>query len=118
MNTEIMQRLEETDFDALVKDAIGAARAVFTEGWDAVEEFVEKAAKNLGEVGASLARMVAREKITHEEAKLLLEDERILIRMHLRTVVGMALLTAQRVLTAILGVLKGALNRIVGFELV
>jgi hypothetical protein len=116
--SEIMQRLDETDFDDLLQQAVSAAKALVVHGWDAVKEFVKKAAKNVRDVGISLAKMVAQHTITDDEAKLLLEDERILIRMQLRTVVGMGLLTAERVLNAILGVFKGAFNRIVGFELV
>ena len=115
---EIITRLNETDFDALLQQAVSAAKGFVVHGWSSIKEFVKKAAKNVRDAGVSLSKMVADKTITHEEAKLLLEDERILIRMQLRTVVGMALLTAERVLNAIIGVFRGALNRIVGFDLV
>ena len=116
--SEIIQRLHEVDFDDLFRHAVTAAKDVILHGWDSVKEHVKKAAKNLRDAGVSIAKMLATGVISQEEARILLEDERLVVRMQLRTVLAGAILTAQRVVAAILGVFRDAFNRIMGFDLV
>lgn len=116
--SEIIQRLQATDFEALYQQAVSAARGVVASGWDAVKEHVKKAAKNLRDAGVSVAKMLATGMLSETEAKLLMEDEKIVVRMQLRTVLAGAILTAQRVVAAILGVFGDAFKKITGFDLV
>ena len=116
--SEIIQRLNEVDFDDLFRHAVTAAKDVILHGWDSVKEHVKKSAKNLRDAGISIAKMLAEGVISQDEARLLLEDEKLVVRMQLRTVLAGAILMAQRVVTAIFGVFRDAFNRIMGFQIV
>lgn len=115
---DIIDRLNAVDFDALVQEAISASKTLIRHGWSSVKEFVKKAAKNVRDSGVAVAKMLAQGAITEEEAKLLMEDERILLRVQLRTIIGMALLTAERVINAIVSAFRDTFNTVMGFELV
>ena len=63
-----------------------------------------------------IAKLLAQGKIGKADAQQLAEEERIVVRMKLRTIAGTALLAAQHVINAIVGVLSTAVNSIVGGE--
>lgn len=113
---QIMDRLEAVELDEVVGEAITAAKAAAGNDWDDLSEYVEKSAKNLLSSGVMIAKLLAQGKIDQDDARQLAEEERIVIRMQLRTIAGVTLLAAQNVINAIVGVISKTVNEIIGAE--
>ncbi|MEO0680637.1 MAG: hypothetical protein AAF192_09505 [Pseudomonadota bacterium] len=121
MTTGILDRLDAVDFDAVLAEALGAAKtaalAIGGETWDLAREFAKEAAKSLKDRGVAVAKSLAAGRMTEDEARMLAEEDMILARMRLRAAAGLALIAAQKVIEAILGVLRGVFQRVLGFAL-
>ena len=119
--SEIMDRLNALDLEAVLRDAVGAAKAavlaIADADWNLIREFAKEAAKRLRDRGVTIAKALADGALTREDATMLAEEERIVARIQLRSAIGVALATAQKVIDAILGVIRAAFDRVLGFAL-
>lgn len=114
---QMVNRLETLGLDEILEEAITAAKEAAGDEWDDLSEYVEKSAKNLLSSGVMIAKLLAQEKINQDDARLLAEEERIVVRMQLRTIAGVTLLVAQNVINAIVGVISKTVNEVVGAEI-
>ncbi|WP_420549467.1 hypothetical protein [Curvivirga sp.] len=110
----IIDRLNSLDLEEVLKAAIAAAKVSAGGEWNEIREFAKKAAKNLLNSGVMVAKLLAENSITEGDARQLAEEEKIVVRMQLRTFAGVALVTAQNVFNAVMGVVKETINGVIG----
>ena len=106
------------DPDAVLKEAVGAAKAAISgTDWAEIKEYVKKSAKDLVNAGIQVQKLKLTGKINEDEAKSLIEEEKIVVRMKLRAIAGVTLLTVQNALNAVLQVLRDSLNAAIGWRI-
>ncbi len=112
-----MATINGVDFGKVVDDAVTAAKGVVTDNWDEVQEIV----KNIGESLSNDIEFIAKKKLSgefnEEDAKVFLEDQKMLARIRLRSVAIITLQIAERIWNAIAGVFRTAINSALGWSL-
>ncbi len=105
------------DFDAVTKDALKAVKKIATEGLDELSDIVE----NIGDSLASDIAFVAKKKKSGEfeeaDAKVFMEDQKIVARMRLRSIAIVTLKIAEQIWNAIVSVFNTAINKAIGWTL-
>ena len=104
------------DPDQLIKDCIAATKVALGANWKAAKELAKKSSKDLVNSAVMIQKMKIEGKITEEEAKQLIEEEKIVARIRLRSLVGIGLSGDEKAVNAIIGVLKGTANKAIGWE--
>lgn len=109
--------INDVDFDEVITQAIGAAKAVASEGGDALADIVE----NIGKSLVSDVEFVARKKLSGEfdeiDAKVFMEDQKTVARMRLRSIAIITLQIAENIWNAIVGVFNAAINQAIGWTI-
>ena len=113
--SEILDRLGQVNLDTVLTSAIAAAKAAADQNWGDLKEFAKKAAKGLINTGIMISKLLAEQKLTPDEARELLEEEKSVARIQVRSAIGIGLVIAQKVINAVLDVLRGTFNTVVGF---
>jgi hypothetical protein len=109
--------INDVDFDVVIQDAIKAAKKVVTEGWDELEDIVD----NIGKSIANDVAFVAKKKLSGEfeesDAKVFMDDQKIVARMRLRSLAIITLKIAEDIWNAIINVFNTAINKAIGWTL-
>jgi len=109
--------IEGVDFDEVTREAVEAARLIATDGWDELADIVE----NIGHSLTSDIAFVAKKKKSGEfdelDAKVFMEDQKIIARMRLRSVAIVTLKIAEEIWNAIANVFNAAINRAIGWTI-
>ncbi|MBL7186554.1 MAG: hypothetical protein ISS70_09520 [Phycisphaerae bacterium] len=112
-----MATVNSVDFGKVINDAVVAARAVITDNWDQVQEIV----KNIGKSLTNDVVFIAKKKVSGEfnegDAKVFLEDQKMLARIRLRSIAIITLQLAERIWNAIANVFRTAINTALGWTL-
>jgi hypothetical protein len=105
------------DFDAVTKDAIDAAKLAANASIDELDDIVE----NIGKSLASDIEFVAKKKLNGEfeeiDAKVFMEDQKVVARMRLRSIAIITLQIAERIWNAIANVFNAAINKALGWTI-
>ena len=113
--SDIMSELGKININDVIKQAVIAAKGAAAGNWDELREYAKKAAKDLASNAVMIAKLLASGKIDATVAKQLAEEEKTVVRMKLRTVIGIGVVMAENVLNALLGVLRNTFNSVLGF---
>lgn len=105
-----MVTINNVDFDDVTKDALMAAKAVVTDSWDEVSDILENIAKGLVNDVAFIARKKATGEFDENDARVFLEDQKMVARIRLRSVAIITLQIAERIWNAIAEVFRAAIN--------
>ncbi|OQX42590.1 MAG: hypothetical protein C3L25_00130 [Candidatus Sedimenticola endophacoides] len=105
------------DFDEVIDQALLAARAVVTENWDQLEDIVAHIGEGLVSDVAFIAKKKKSGEFNEEDARVFLEDQKLLARMRLRSVAIVTLQLAERIWRAIADVFSRAINSALGWSL-
>jgi len=109
--------IEGVDFDEVTLQAVEAVRLVVTDGWDELADIVE----NIGQSLSSDIAFVTKKKKSGEfdelDAKVFMEDQKIVARMRLRSVAIVTLKIAEEIWNAIANVFNAAINRAIGWTI-
>lgn len=109
--------VNDVNFDGVIAAAVEAAEAVITDNWDEVKDIV----KNIGESLTNDVSFVAKKKLSGEfnedDAKVFLEDQKMLARIRLRSIAIITLQLAERIWNAIAGVFRTAINTALGWNI-
>ncbi|MCK4842573.1 MAG: hypothetical protein KAT04_11945 [Methylococcales bacterium] len=112
-----MATINGVNFESVIDDAVEAAEAVVTDNWDEVKEIV----KNIGEGLTNDISFVAKKKTSGEfnedDAKVFMDDQKMLARIRLRSVAIITLQLAERIWNAIANVFRAATNKALGWEI-
>jgi hypothetical protein len=109
--------INNVDFDAVTQDALEAARKIASEGWDELSDIVENIGKSLSNDIAFVAKKKASGEFDEPDAKVFLEDQKIVARMRLRSVAIITLKIAEQIWNAIINVFNAAINKAIGWTL-
>lgn len=111
-----MTEINGVNFDEVVDDAVAAVKDVISGNWDEIKDIV----KNIGESLTSDVSFIAKKKLSgefnEEDAKVFMEDQKMLARIRLRSVAIITLQLAERVWNAIANVFNAAINRAIGWN--
>ena len=105
------------DFDNVLDDAVEAARAVISDNWDDVEEIVKNIGEGLTKDVVFLAKKKASGEFNEDDARVFLEDQKMLARVRLRSVAIITLQLAENIWNAIAAVFSTAINTALGWDL-
>ncbi len=111
-----MATINGVDFGNVVDDAVKAAKAVVTDNWDEVEDIVKNIAEGLTNDVAFLAKKKASGEFDEEDARVFLEDQKMVARIRLRSVAIITLQLAERIWNAIASVFRSAIKTALGWS--
>ena len=107
------------DFDEVVKEALHAAKKAVNDpvAWKELDDIVENIAKGLkSDVGLVAKRKLAGS-FDEKDARMFLEDQRMLARIRLRSsaIIGMA--AAEQIWNAVAEVFREAIKKAIGWTI-
>ena len=105
------------DINVLAKNILTAAKGVFDEKWPEVQNYAESEAQMYAQRLASVAKMYADGIISKERAKKHLAMQKEAWETTLIAVGGLSQLMIEAALNAAINVIRGAVNKTIGFAL-
>jgi hypothetical protein len=102
--------INNVDFDVVVDDALTAAKAVIMDNWDEIRDIVENIAKGLANDVVFIAKKKAEGVFNEDDARVFLEDQKIVARVRLRSLAIITLQIAERIWNAIAKVFRAAIK--------
>ncbi|MGH8752885.1 MAG: hypothetical protein ACREUJ_03225 [Burkholderiales bacterium] len=102
---------------ALAKDMVAAFTGVLKDKAPDIKSYAESEAKKLAHTLVMIEKLVIVGKIDEEEAKLHLEIQKNAARTVFLTIEGLGVLAVEQAINAALDVVKGAVNKALGFAL-
>lgn len=112
-----MVTINNVNFNDVVDEAIEAAKAIVTDSWDEVKDIIENLSKGLVNDVAFIAKKKLTGEFTEEDARVYLEDQKMLARVRLRSLAIISLQIAERIWNAIAAVFRNAINKAIGWAL-
>ena len=106
-----MVTINNVNFDDVVEDALKAAKAIVTENWGEVRDIVENIAKGLVNDVTFIAKKKATGEFNEDDARVYLEDQKMLARVRLRSLAIITLQIAERIWNAIAKIFRTAINK-------
>lgn len=113
-----MATINGVDFDDVLDDALEAAKAIVSENWGEVKEIVENIGKGIENDISFLAKKKLSGEFNEDDARVFMDDQKMLARIRLRSVAIMTLQLAERIWNAIADVFRGAINAALGWDIV
>lgn len=105
------------DFDKLFKNILVVAESTAEEGWPAIRDFAKGDLEKLARTAVEIAEGRINGTITENGAKALLKMNQNAVETVLAGAAGVTKLVAERVINAVLGVVKDAIKAATGFAL-
>lgn len=109
-------KINSVDFDAVIKDAIKAAKAVAGTNWPALKDYVENIGRGIANDTFFLKKKKDGGEFDEEDAKMFMEDQKILARMRLRSLAIITMQIAEDIINAIVDVFRSAINSAIGWK--
>jgi len=109
-------KINGVDFDAVIKDAIKAAKAVADISWPALQDYVENIGRGIANDALFLKKKQDSGEFEEADARMFMEDQKIVARMRLRSLAIVTMQIAEDIINAIAGVFKSAINTAIGWE--
>lgn len=102
---------------SIAKDMLNASKPILQKYWKEVKPYAEKESKAFAQNLAMIAKLKLENKITKEEALLHIEIQKNSFRTVLLAVQGLGLVAVENALNAAIGVVAGAVNKAIGWNL-
>tara|TARA_R110002051_G_scaffold233145_1_gene294723 strand:- start:275 stop:616 length:342 start_codon:yes stop_codon:yes gene_type:complete len=112
-----MATINGVDFDNVLDNAIEAAKAIVSENWEEVKEIVENLGKGIENDVSFLAKKKLSGEFNEDDARVFMDDQKMLARIRLRSVAIMTLQLSERIWNAIADVFRGAINTALGWDI-
>jgi hypothetical protein len=113
-----MATINGVNFDDVIKEALTAAEGVLVGHWGEVRDIVENIAKGLVNDVEFVALKKATGEFNEDDARVWLDDQKLVARNRLRSVAIITLKTAEDVWNAMAKVFNTAINKAVGWTIV
>lgn len=113
-----MVTINNVDFNDVIEDALEAAKAVVTDNWDEVRDIVENIAKGLVNDVAFIAKKKAEGVFNEDDARVYLEDQKMLARVRLRSLAIITLQIAERIWNEIAKVFQTAIKKALDWTII
>lgn len=101
----------------LLNQMIGAAKVVINDKWPEVRDLGTSSFKSLAEGLVDIERMKSENKVTDEQAKLLIDMHKNTLRIVLLSVEGLGILAVEGAINAALNVIRDVVNTATGINL-
>jgi hypothetical protein len=112
-----MATINGVDFDDVARDALAAAKAVFTENWNELRDIAENITKGLVNDAEFFAQKKATGEFNERDAKVWLEDQKIIARIRLRSLAIVSAQMAEDIWNAMAKVFDAAINKALGWNI-
>lgn len=109
--------INNVDFNVVTKDALEAVKTIATGKWDELEDIVENIGKSIVNDIEFVAKKKASGEFEESDAKVFMEDQKIVARMRLRSIAIITLKIAEEIWNAIVDVFNTAINKAIGWTL-
>ena len=103
------------NFDDIFGKMLNAAKTALGANWPKLRDLATSSVKALAQNLVDIEQMRINGTITEEQAKLKMSLQKDAFKILLLSEEGMALLTAEAILNAVLDVVKGTINTAIGF---
>lgn len=110
-------KINGVDFDLVTKDAIEAAKKVVTGGIAELDDIVKNIGDSLSSDIEFVAKKIANDEFEESDAKLFMEDQKIVARMRLRSIAIITMKMAEDIWNKIVGVFNKAIEDAIGFAI-
>lgn len=111
-----MATINGVDFGDVLDDAVEAAKAVVTNNWDEVKDIIENIGKGLTNDVSFIAKKKLSGEFNEDDAKVFMDDQKMLARIRLRSVAIVTLQLAERIWKAIANIFRAAINTAIGWD--
>ena len=105
-----MTTINGVDFNEVAKEALTAAEAIVTDSWDEIRAILENITKGLVNDIAFIARKKALGEFDENDARVFLEDQKVVARIRLRSIAIITLQIAERIWNAVAEIFRTAIN--------
>ena len=105
------------DFNSMLSQMIGAAKISLADKWPTVESLATSSLKSIAQNIIDIEVMTEENVITKEQSVLKIMLQQNAFRTMLLTQEGLGLLAAQDALNAVTDVIRGTVNKAIGFVL-
>lgn len=113
-----MATINNVNFDDVAKDALQAAKAVVADNWNAVSDMLENLAEGIVNDVAFITKKKADGEFNENDARVYLEDQKMLARVRLRSVAIITLQIAERIWNAMAEIFRAAINKALGWTII
>lgn len=113
-----MTTINKVDFDKVLKDALAAAKAVVTDNWPEIKDIVENIGKGLVNDVEFIAKKKLSGEFNEDDARIYLEDQKMVARTRLRSVAIISLQLAERIWNAVAEVFRAAIQNAIGWAVI
>ncbi len=112
-----MATINNVNFDDVVDEALKATKAVVSDNWDEARDIVENIAKGLVNDVSFIAKKKLSGEFNEDDARVYLEDQKMLARVRLRSLAIITLQIAERIWNAIAEVFRTAIKKALNWTL-
>ncbi len=113
-----MTTINSINFDEVIKQALEAAKAVITDNWKEVRDIVENIAKGLVNDLEFIAKKKLSGEFNEDDARVYLEDQKMVARTRLRSIAIITLQMAERIWNAVAEVFSKAIEKALGWVII
>ncbi|MCF8128453.1 MAG: hypothetical protein K9N10_08060 [Deltaproteobacteria bacterium] len=112
-----MTTINGVNFDDVADDAVKAAQTVIADNWDQARDIIENIAKGLTNDVSFIAKKKLSGEYNEADARIYLEDQKMLARVRLRSIAIITLQIAERIWNAIAEVFRTAIKKALDWTL-
>jgi hypothetical protein len=113
-----MVTINSVNFDDVIRDAIKAANAIATENWEQIRDIVENIANGLVNDVEFIAKKKLQGEFNEDDARVYLEDQKMLARVRLRSIAIITLQIAERIWNAVAEIFRSAIKTALGWTII
>jgi UDP-3-O-[3-hydroxymyristoyl] glucosamine N-acyltransferase len=110
-----MTTIDGVNFNDVVDDAMDAAKLVVSGNWEEIKDIIKNIGEGLTNDIAFLAKKKLSGEFNEDDAKVFMEDQKMLARIRLRSIAIITLQFAERIWNAIADVFRAAINTAIGW---
>ncbi|MGH8564010.1 MAG: hypothetical protein ACREXW_07915 [Gammaproteobacteria bacterium] len=115
-----MPTINRVDFNKVAKDALDAAKAVANDenAWRSLKDIVKNISAGLTADVQLIAKKKSSGEFNEDDARVYLEDQKMVARIRIRSVAIISLQLAERIWNAIAAVFRSAINKAIGWNII
>jgi len=114
-----MATINGVDFGKVAQEAIAAAKAAADDPqvWKSLQDIIHNIADSLQADVALIARRKATGEFNESDAKIFLDDQKMVARIRIRSIASIGLTAAENIWNAVANVFGTAINKALGWTL-
>jgi hypothetical protein len=109
--------INDVNFDEVIEAASAAAKAIIEDNWDDVKDIIKTVGDGLTNDVVFIGKKKASGEFNEDDARVFLEDQKMLARIRIRSVAIIGLQLAERIWNAVAEVFRKAIVAALGWTL-